>query len=233
MIEYWSVIGHGCLEGVFCNELMKVVVPGERDHSKLGKLHSLLVDPGGQRLRLSRWEVCDINRIFSKLQEKEAMKDLVTLAANWNNTKADNTMEVRALVGLCCIDAEVAGRYIGADQKKILAESKKAPIFDLSDNDAKALEVFFGKSKDVLHQTKERTWIPPTLGAAWDVILALAGAMLKVIVSGPQAVQCSAGHTLNPSPPGGKLVYQHLSPPFAASLATQVFSKQRLRDLDL
>jgi|CXWL01.1.fsa_nt_gi hypothetical protein len=237
MIEYWSVVGHACTDGTFCGDLFRVVDSKIRDHAKLKNLHELLCGPAKQRLRLSRWEVCDINRIFGKLEkDSQAVEDLQVLAAAWkgkNPAPVEHPLEVRALLGLCCIDHEVAGRYLTATVDEILEQSGKMPVFDLSRQDAEALHRFFSADgvKAALEATEAKAWIPPTLGAGLGVLLALAGSVIKVVVGGPKAVQCSAGHTRNERPM--KAVYQHLSPPFVDSLAFQLFSKPRIEDLDL
>jgi hypothetical protein len=238
MIEYWSVIGHACVDGAFCGDLFKVVDSKIRDHAKLKDLHELLCGPAKQKLRLSRWEVCDINRIFGKLKkDSHAVKDLQALAAAWakvNPDPVDHPLEVRALLGLCCIDHEVAARYLAAPSvAEILRESGEMPVFDLSRIDAEALYRFFsaGGVKAALEKTEAKAWIPPSLSAGLGVLFALAASVIKVVVGGSKAVQCSAGHTRNERPM--KKVYQHLSPPFVDSLGFQFFSKPKIQKLDL
>jgi hypothetical protein len=238
MIEYWSVVGRGCIDATFCGNLFKVVDAKIRDHSKLKDLQYLLCDPKESKLRLSRWEVCDINRIFGKLEKDNAAKmDLGALATAWkgvNPDPVDNPLEVQALIGLCCIDHEIAARYLtAANAAEIKRQSRLMPVFDLSTQDTEALYRFFSETgvTAAMQKTEARAWIPPTFGAALDVLLALAGSMIKVATGNGKAVQCSGGHTPNPNPM--KAVYQHLSPPFVDSLAVQLFSKPRIQDLDL
>ncbi|NJL29771.1 MAG: hypothetical protein HC897_18715 [Thermoanaerobaculia bacterium] len=227
-MEYWSIIGRACIEDGFRAELLKRVVPGESDTSKLVDLWDFLCGPG-PNYRITRWELGDLNRIFSKLQTTTRAAEqgpMQKTAAKWQGVQAklfkttrsvrtQNYKEVCSLVGVSCIDHEIRERFetaakspgdLEAPLAAIRAAAEDAPRFFLTDQDVEIVSGFFSDTGMMHHleEIHDAIWIVPKQELA------------ALRLEKPLNVACSGGTTVRMKP--GKLPYIHLSSPVVDQL---------------
>jgi hypothetical protein len=231
MIEYWSVIGRACVDGGFREQIFYLCRYRQRDHSKLGDLYHFLCDKVGYGFRLSRWELCDLNRLFHTCQhDRYAPGDLQSITETWTKLAGSHPQlyrfEVYALLGLMCIDGQARGSYtsdVVSQPSSLRALAYTPPLFkiqDLRDDELKALGAFLASATGGkrLAAIEKAIWVVPALRSQLPALFELLWAIVKVVFKlGRVKTRCSAGHTMNTD--GEKLQYLHLSPPFFDALA--------------
>jgi hypothetical protein len=246
MIEYWSVIGRACVDGGFRDKLLGLA-ENERDHAALARLFEFLCGPpsaAGCGLRLSRWELCDVNRILLILEadrtgKQEIWARLQGIEGAWYNTKCFateslNKPEIWGLLGLIGIDSLICGYYVGTpqDPASLRALLQRPPLIhfrqtavELEDPLAR-LAAFLAHAQGgkQLEGLEKAIWVVPSLRNRVRAALELLRAILKALLfPGEAKTRCAGGFT--PNAQRGKNPYRHLSSPFIGAVGSIALDK--------
>lgn len=235
MIEYWSVVGRLVARPAFREEIFKCR-RDSRTHSDLGELYKYLCGIESQecKLRLARWEVCDVNRqanvMYEALKDDKVKDDLKLVADAWDNSGLkEASLELTALLGLLVIDEAILADYVGKDAKTILDRSTKPPTFGLDKDAADAFYKFFSEAGEALKRLSaaERAWIPPKNSVLMLGAIVVGFSAIKALFMDPETrVQCSGGQTIMATAKPKKLAYTHLQPAFVDRLAARLMPKK-------
>jgi hypothetical protein len=244
MIEYWSVIGRLVARPDFRDEVFKCR-NSSRTHSDLADLYEYLcgVENAQCKLRLARWEVCDVNRFANELHKaleegEDGVEDaLKAIADAWKDSGLEETsLEQTALLGLLVIDETLLADYVDKTADEILARSKKSPTFGLEKEGADKYRKFFQSAGAALKNLskEERAWIPPKKSLVMLAAIVVGFSALKAMfLDSKTKVQCSGGQTLMKIAMPKKLAYTHLQPAFVDRLAARLMPKRIARFLGI
>lgn len=137
-MEYWSIIGRACIDPEFREKVVERAKPKEQDVAELVELWELLCND--YYFRITRWELGDINRVFSVLkmaqdenppppstitkERSPALHETVgAIHQHWDKAMitrqtpgrtGDGYKELCSLIGACCMDGQVRQRYLDA-----------------------------------------------------------------------------------------------------------------------
>lgn len=241
MTEYWAVIGRMMIDHPFHQQLIANYRHNEQDTSKLTNLFSLLARTYG--LRLSLWELGDINRILTQLKAAEdEIQDVNLRPSNqvklhWNSAKAaadpqkvldgkdsfeGRILEMWAVLGLASMDQRFAQRVVGPKGGKtrkehLRAELQVPPVFRIPDSEEFDTLVIFcdiPQIADVLDQLHDINWVVPK--SARKPLMGLFGAETEPLSVGYESL-CAGSHHPHPMP--GKKPYIHMAPSSVEKIA--------------
>jgi hypothetical protein len=237
MIEYWSVIGRACVDGGFRKDLLDRAKK-EREHTALKDLFDYLNGSAGEKLHLSRWELCDLNRILLLVSTDGALEEkLQKIEKCWQDSGCDGHQALKtqhgwALLGMAGIDSDVCATYRHSSVTSptyLRNLFKQPPVLDLGTADDAALTALgsFLQNPDgggQLDGLEGAIWVVPTLENQLRAALELYHAMVKVILdpNGTKA-RCAGGFTRLER--DGKGSYRHLSSPFIGAVGSIALGK--------
>jgi|CXWL01.1.fsa_nt_gi hypothetical protein len=234
MDQLWGVLGRACVDGGFATDLKGVVVVKKVDGytvpedevAGLDDLQKVLTAAG---FRASLWERGELNRIFYWLKEGKGAQALRNLAEIWQKLPGLADLprypaELWRLVGLCCIDKQVASRFF-AEPEKVGDLVKEDPKFSLGSADVEVLAKFFEvkEAEQWLGVVHRESWIPPTGAEQAAFYRGAAAKLLKLaddVKDDPQPmVQCAPSYEGKPMK---LLSYRHPPSPLLERVASDL-----------